>query len=333
MWHTWLIYENQEGSKMPRGKQLTTEEFTKRAREVHGDKYDYSKTVYKTAKSKVVIVCPVHGEFTQIAGHHILDGSGCPKCGRVPVGNKLRNDSSDIIKKFVKIHGDTYDYSKVEYVNYKTPVKIVCPEHGVFLQSPSNHLKGQGCPECSKLISAAKRNKGPEFIERAKEIHGDKYDYSFVDYMTCEDKVEIICNTCGNHFTQTPSCHLSGHGCPKCAKNGFLSHNYGKLYLMVDNLEAPTLMKIGVSVNVEARKGRILRASKKAGAGIYDLYIVKTWGGSTENMLSVEKSVHEAFNKYKINFSKVFSGSTEFFHYRPEVFSIVEAVYKEICGK
>ena len=125
----------------------TTEEFIKEAREIHGDKYDYSKVVYEGNKKKVCIICPEHGEFWQTPNKHLSLGQGCPKC----VG---RNRSTkDVIEEFRKVHRYDYVYDKVEYVNNRTKVCIICPMHGEFWQTPDVHLRGCGCPMCksSKL--------------------------------------------------------------------------------------------------------------------------------------------------------------------------------------
>lgn len=124
------------------------------------------------------------------------------------------------VEKAKKIHNNKYDYSKVDYVNCKIKVCIVCPEHGEFWQTPDNHLQGRGCPVC-RYISSGRNNSltQEEFIKRAKEIHGDRYDYSKVNYINNRTKVCIICSEHGE-FWQEPTTHLDNKaGCPKCSKN------------------------------------------------------------------------------------------------------------------
>lgn len=121
------------------------------------------------------------------------------------------------IEKANLVHNFKYDYTKVIYKDYATKVCIVCPEHGEFWQTPGNHLKGVGCPECGKIKSGLKHRTTQEnFIKKAKKIHGDKYDYSKVKYVSSNVKVCIICPIHGE-FWQTPACHLAGNGCAKCA--------------------------------------------------------------------------------------------------------------------
>ena len=191
---------------------LTTEEFIKRAKEVHGDKYDYSKVNYVNRKAKIIIICPIHGEFLQSPGNH-LSGAGCPECGRIRTINSRRLTTEEFIKRAREIHGDKYDYSKVNYINSITPVTIICPVHGEFKQRPDNHIFGKtGCPYCNGGMKYTQE----EFIKRAKEVHGDKYDYSKVNYIDSITPVTIICPIHGE-FEQKPVYHLSGNGCSMCS--------------------------------------------------------------------------------------------------------------------
>lgn len=126
-----------------------TEEFVKKARNIHGDKYDYSKVRYVKKGEKVVITCPIHGDFLQTPNDH-LRGYGCPKCGKISSANKKTKNTDYFVKNAKKIHGDKYDYSKTNYINAREKVCIICPEHGEFWQEPNNHLSGHGCPMCKQ---------------------------------------------------------------------------------------------------------------------------------------------------------------------------------------
>ena len=190
---------------------LTTEQFIEKAKEVHGDKYDYSKVNYLNSYTKVTIICPEHGEFEQTPANHLV-GKGCPKCKIEKLKNNHKYNLIDFIEKARKVHGDKYDYSKVNYVNNQTKVTIICPIHGEFEQTPINHLLGCNCPMCVGGIKFSKE----QFIEKAKEVHGDKYNYSKVNYINANTKVIIICPEHGE-FEQTPAKHLNGQGCPKCS--------------------------------------------------------------------------------------------------------------------
>lgn len=196
------------------GKRKTKEEFIEDARKIHGDKYNYSKVDYKNSKTNVIITCPFHGDFLQIPNSH-LKGKGCKKCSIERKVLKEKSTKEEFIEKSIKIHGEKYDYTKVNYINNKTKVCIVCPEHGEFWQVPNNHLNGYGCNKCG---IEKKRMKISEFIEKSNIIHNNKYDYSQTDLESRRnknDKVIIICPYHGE-FLQTLHSHLCGIGCPHC---------------------------------------------------------------------------------------------------------------------
>ena len=152
-------------------KRLTTEEFIQKAKQIHGNKYDYSQTVYVNGLSKIKIICSVHGVFEQRAYAH-LSGQSCPHC----YGN-AKLTAKQFIQKARKVHDDKYDYSMVEYINNYTKVKIICPKHGVFEQIPNSHLQGRGCTICGDINTGINLMLDKDdFIQKAKAIHGDKYD-------------------------------------------------------------------------------------------------------------------------------------------------------------
>jgi hypothetical protein len=197
-------------------KKLTAEEFIELARKVHGGKYDYSKTVYVDNYTKVCIICPEHGEFWQTPDNH-LRGQRCRICANVLKSEKTRKSKEQFISDAKEKHGIKYDYSKVEYINSATKVCIVCPKHGEFWQRPNAHLNGRGCSRCGRDITGQKVSHSDvkQFIKRAREIHGDKYDYSLVELKNHTKKVCIVCPTHGK-FMQKPLSHLDGQGCDKC---------------------------------------------------------------------------------------------------------------------
>ena len=198
---------------------LSKDEFVEKAKSVHGDIYDYSHVNYTNAKTKIEIICPLHGSFFQLPYNH-LSGKGCKECGHA-IGNEKSSLSKDeFIEKANEVHNNLYDYSKVEYKNYKTKVEIICKEHGSFFQTPNNHLDGKGCKECGmkSTIDFIQENfvsNTEDFIKKSKSIHGDEYDYSLVDYKNNSTQVEIVCMEHGKFF-QTPKNHLRGKGCKQC---------------------------------------------------------------------------------------------------------------------
>ncbi len=197
-------------------RKLTKEDFIRKSKEIHGDKYDYSKVEYVNSRSKVCIICPEHGEFYQLANSHLM-GCGCNICGNKKISESLKKNKESFILKAIEVHGNKYDYSKVEYNGNNKKVCIICPEHGEFWQTPSHHINGAGCKKCFIEKNRKQRMIAiDEFIERANHIHNGKYDYSKVKYDGMNKKVCIICPEHGE-FWQTPSCHINGkQGCPKC---------------------------------------------------------------------------------------------------------------------
>ncbi len=190
--------------------------FKKRGEHIHGiESFDYSLVDYKNDKTKVKIICPIHGCFEQLPKKH-LKGFGCHECYKLNMKSKLTSNTSEFILKSKKIHVNKYDYSKVNYIGNKISVEIICSEHGAFKQTPNSHLNGRGCIKCSIPIRNEKLIlDNNEFIIRAKKVHGDKYDYSLVDYKSYNKKVKIICEKHGI-FEQIAYYHINGNGCQNC---------------------------------------------------------------------------------------------------------------------
>lgn len=186
--------------------EMSLKQFIKKANKVHNHKYDYSLIKeYKNTKTKIKIICSEHGEFEQLPGNH-LRGQGCIVCsGRIIYTN------SSFIKKATIIHSNKYNYSLTKYDGARNKIKIICPEHGLFEQAAYTHLNGIGCIKCAGTYSYTTK----EFIEKAKTVHGDKYDYSLTSYKNQKSKVKIICPEHG-FFDQQARAHLNGQGCPRC---------------------------------------------------------------------------------------------------------------------
>jgi len=183
---------------------FTDDEFIMKAKEIHNNFYNYENVKYINIRTKVKIICPVHGIFEQTPSAHIYQKQGCPRCS-----GKIRTNKNFIYDANKK-HNNKYDYSLVVYKNSETKVKIICPNHGIFLQTPHSHLQGNGCPICAGNIMTNEM-----FIEKAKEIHKNKYDYSDI-YENSHKKLRITCKKHGDFYIR-PNNHLSGQGCPKCA--------------------------------------------------------------------------------------------------------------------
>lgn len=194
---------------------LTTEQFISKAKEVHGGKFDYSKTKYINNATKVCITCPINGEFWALPKQH-LTGFGCRKCGYDSRKKKQPNSTESFVEKAKAIYGNKYDYTKTVYTGRKNNISFICPEHGEVSIIAGNHLKGHGCPKCGILRRTKQQFSTTEsFIKRATQVHHGKYDYSKSVYKGSKNKIYIICPEHGG-FWQCPSNHLNGVECPKC---------------------------------------------------------------------------------------------------------------------
>lgn len=190
----------------------TTEDFIKKAKEIHGDLYDYSQVSYTNAHKKVTIICPVHGDWEVKPNNH-LNGRGCGRCA-----NSVLKEQSQLLAEFVDIHGDKYDYSKVVYIGTEAPVDICCVAHNHwFEQSPKLHLRGHGCPICAdEARSLKKRITLEEVIKRSKAVHGDTFDYSSVSITHNPLTVTLTCAK-GHTASYSFHAHLNSGGCAVCS--------------------------------------------------------------------------------------------------------------------
>ena len=206
-------------------RKIELSEMIRRAIIIHGNDYDYSKCRNDGLYEKNMIVCNKCGNiFEMTFAAHINQKQGCKLCSH----RSYKYTTEEFIENAKKIHGNKYNYSKTVYLNNRTKVCIICPEHGEFWQTPYKHLKGQGCPKCSKNYKLNNET----FIKKAREVHGGEYDYSKVEYKFNEKKVCIICPEHGE-FWQTPHAHLNGQGCPKC--NSEKNINEIKLFNFLKN--------------------------------------------------------------------------------------------------
>lgn len=192
-------------------KRLNQQEVLKRFREVHGDRYDYSKVEFVNVDKKICIVCPEHGEFWQTPYKHINRKQGCPFCAK-----NVKFSKEKFIEESLKTHTIKYDYSNIRYENAQKEVEIICPKHGAFFQKANLHKRGGNCPLCVGGV----KDTTETFIKKAKEIKGEVYDYSKVVYKDTNTKVEIGCPKHGFFFVK-PSYHLNQifGGCPKCKES------------------------------------------------------------------------------------------------------------------
>lgn len=279
--------------------------FLDKVKEMYGDKYDLSKTEYKTRDTKLTMICKEHGEFhitprTLLYGSHGVKPHGCPICEGIKqpvktnpesfksemkkiygrklkfkIPNKITKDTQitaickhhgeithsvgyfksgkgceycsgkktywpDFIKLAREVHGDKYDYSLTEIPKRNADkITIICPEHGQFRQFAWLHLSGSGCPECVGYPNRKTREQREnEFIQKARDLFGDKFDYSKVHYVNNDTNVTLTCKEHHIEFETSPDTHLRGSGaCPMCTRSigeakiyGYLSRHKIKLF-------------------------------------------------------------------------------------------------------
>lgn len=207
--------------------------FLEKAKEKHGDLYDYSKVIINNNIRPIIIGCKIHGDFSQSPINH-LHTNGCNKCGIIArtgitktiVRKNLKlfpKTTEDFIIKAIETHGTRYDYSKTLITNIKESIIIICKIHGEFLQIPKNHLNKHGCKECGKIKSSKCRRQKltlDEFITRSKKIHRNLYDYSNTKYVSSFEKVKIRCRIHGEFEVEPRKHYVHGYGCPICTGCG-----------------------------------------------------------------------------------------------------------------
>ncbi|MGB6825979.1 hypothetical protein [Psychrobacter sp.] len=312
------VASKQGSIRKPRTK-YTTESFIMKANKVHGEKFNYSKTRYKTHSGVLIITCPNHGDFEQLAGNH-LSGAGCKKCA-VEIATKNQTSNTDeFIKKSQRKHGNRYLYDNSKYTMAKNKVTITCRVHGDFEQIAANHYNGQGCQLCSvKKRARSHKHSNDDFIKMAKNIHGKKYNYEKVDYKASNKDVKIICKYHGE-FYQLPVHHIRGHGCSKChyEASGYSRSDFkgfcdrgnngiGELYVLKCYGNNELFYKIGItSTGVKVRF-----PSKRAMP--YDFNTLYTIHGHPDYIYDIENRLHSLLKSVRHTPKLQFKGYTECF--------------------
>lgn len=217
---------------------MKTEEFIVKCKETHGDKYDYANVEYKNPKTVITIFCKIHKVyFTQNGYAHMRGATSCKQC----ISEIRRNinilNEEDFLKRCQEVDLKKGNHIKYlsKYINMNSPIKVECLDCGeVWEQLACNRAKGQGCPNCKGVKVLTKE----KFIERAKKIHGDKYDYSFVDYKNAWEKVKVFCKSCNTFFLVFPHLHAGTSnqtGCPHCLESKGVRKI--RVYLENNNIE------------------------------------------------------------------------------------------------
>lgn len=202
--------------KTRQARLITVDEFLKRAGETHGDTYSYKLDTYTAYTEKMTIVCPVHGDFQQSPLQHVQLKHGCRFCAWAANGQKAAWTVEEFETACKRIHNNKYVYTG-DFTNTLSPVTVICPVHGRQKQQAFTHMKSSGCPSCGKEARGLKlRTTKEQFLERARTLHGDAYQYDFEGYVSQKSYVKITCKLHGP-FYQNGDTHLRGSRCPICA--------------------------------------------------------------------------------------------------------------------
>ena len=209
---------------MPKGHKLTTKQYISNAKEKWGDKFNYSKTVYKNAITKIIIICAMGHKFLVLPHSHLsknkANKGSCAECARIKISEKA---CEKFLKKAIEKRGKTIDYSTFVWLGVRKKTAFVCKTHGVFLQRPGDHLISQNpCPDCKeedriKKLTEKYKKLTPEYIEKFKKIHNNFYSYSKYEFRGAQHVSTIICPIHGD-FEQCTHNHETGSGCHKCTR-------------------------------------------------------------------------------------------------------------------
>lgn len=290
--------------------------FLDKAKEVHGDLYTYNLSDYKDSRTLMQIKCNKHDKYFMQRPSAHLQGQNCPDCGRESSANSMTKDEDVFISQVRSVHGDKYDTSLIKYESSKNQVTLICKEHGRFQIRPSNLLKGGGCRECAVANITSNTE---EFIDKALSIHGNKYDYSKVNYTLSQNKVEIYCPRHDLVFRQKPNKHLSGRGCPSCAIESkgrwgvsSVERNKNKttklpcyFYIIRIPCLGNNIYKIGITKD---KKIRFNQLSRELGSDIVFLSSVKT---NLYTSVHLEQFLKDMFKIHRFNSPVSFGGHTE----------------------
>ena len=289
---------------------VSKESFVDKAREKHGDKYDYSDVDYVRSKDKVEIICPDHGSFFMTPNNH-LKGAGCRKCSLRDRKGVEKLTTSTFIAKSKNIHGDFYDYSLVNYTGVMSRVVIICPLHGRFDSIPNNHLRGAGCRLCGIHVGIKSWITTEEkFYERLHEIHGDQYSFNYDEYVNSHSPLTVVCREHGE-FKSSYDNLLRGKGCVVCGTIKNLAQYYDNdrdCYLYLLKLRFPdskVCYKVGVSWN-PSRRARAI--ANDAGCEAEVSYAYKT---DHVTAYAIEQILHRDNLRHKKIPPKTFGGYTE----------------------
>lgn len=285
-------------------KGFNTTSFSYKAKEVHGNKFNYDKVIYTGIANKVTLLCNVCStEFLQVASRH-LAGSGCRACAQ----NSQKYTTEDFKERSIATHKDLYDYSKSVYEGMHAPITIICKSHGAFKQAPHTHIRGGGCLQCSIEYTATLNTfTTPDFIAKATTIHKGLYSYERSTYVHNAQQLTITCTTHGD-FKQTPNNHLTGSGCPSCALPGFKPHLPGMLYYFKITDGVNTAWKVGITNNSIADRYSLNERKRMSN-------ILSIWYEDGDKCRKEERRILNEYKQHKYSGPDLLKdGNTELFN-------------------
>ena len=290
---------NEQGIIMKQRR--TLQEFIDTANLLYDGKFDYSKSIYKNNYTKLVVTCPIHGDFEQTPLQH-LRGNGCIQCS-------ARKAKDLRIERFLEtannLHNNKYTYDTSTYKDNRTPIRMQCPKHGEFFQSTSNHLKGHGCRKCQyETMSEAFRKPQQVFIDECNVANNYKYDYSKTEYAGKSSKIIVTCPEHGD-FEQWAGHHIRGVGCQVCSPGGFNKSKPGILYyLSINNGECYKIGITNLSVSERYTKTELEKIT----------LIEEVYHENGEEAYIKEQDILKKYKKYQYTTTKpLIAGNTELF--------------------
>lgn len=198
-------------------RELSVKKFFLECKKLHGSKFDYSEVVFDRCGEHVKITCVEHQvSFYQTTTQHLRTFGACPECISQRVRNRVSEtyNTESFVKSAKAKHGNRFDYSLTEYKGVDEKITVICRKHGKIVQTPYVHLKSKsGCARCGKAHYT-----NDSYILSAVAVHGKKYDYSKVRYVSSKVPIDVVCKTHGV-FSINPSTHLRGSGCPQCEED------------------------------------------------------------------------------------------------------------------
>lgn len=321
---------------------MKKDKFIENARNVHGDRYDYSLVPDEfLSVNKVKIICKEHGVFLQTNGNHVWNKCGCPVCNaeRLATGNSIRKSKEHYIEKIKQVHGDKYDLSLFEYETCTKKSTVVCEIHGNFQVSLDNLSRGKGCPKCGRKATSDSLSKPIEyFIEMARKSHKNFYNYSKVDCESRFDYCTVVCPEHGDFRVKLETHARGSSNCPSCVlerrnkwslSKMLLDEPYWRsracyLYFIKITHQDKTFFKVGISSDLSKRFKLI--ESELLGCTIE---VVHKYLSDYIDSLKLERLFKKGNKVRKYKHHQQFGGYTECYYFTDEELKEVESFFNQ----